>query len=266
MVMALGYFASARSWKPRFMRSLGPFALAGAALTLSACIPGLLDGDDCNWSEERCLGEHTRQHCEDTDSSSNYWASYECDTEHPYCLQQLHSVGSGHSSAECVTEPHCSASTECANIGLCGDGPDHCLPTAEGCANSARCKSAGLCSAGVLECSATAEGCANSDACKLSGYCTLVEGQCTATAQSCAASTQCEIYGDCTLVEGKCKATAQSCAASTQCKISGACFLAAPTMPRPSGQNCEATAESCETSTDCAERGFCRLIGGRCVQ
>jgi len=269
MGKAVEYFASAWAWKQLARCSLVLFALACTALTFTGCIPGVVDGDDCPWDEERCLGEHTKQHCYDNHLGTNAWASTECDAEHPYCVQVLDSAtspSSGRSSAECLTEPHCSASSECAYRGLCADGPNGCLMTGKDCASRPRCKSVGLCADGELECSATAEGCASSDACKSYGACALIEGHCGATAEGCASSDVCKSSGKCALIEGQCGVTAEGCAKSTECKTSGACSLPVPTTQSSLGQSCRATDEGCANSTECAERGFCRLIGGYCIQ
>jgi len=223
----------------RISRSVGcgRFALVCAALQLASCIPGLPDSDDCQWDDERCLGEHTKQHCYDSDSGGNHWSSTHCDAEHPYCVRVLDAWTSGRSAAECVSEPHCSASSECAYHGLCADGPGHCLLTAEGCANSERCKTAGFCASGEQECTATELGCSTSEGC-----------------------TE---HGECTLRDGQCRGTVDSCKNSTACRTSGACFW----VPEETFYyDCEATAESCARSTNCAEHGECLLVDGYCRQ
>jgi hypothetical protein len=256
------------------------------ATLLGACIPtpegcNALDSEDeCAGQDRRCNDQGVLQRCAES-PCGNSWIDDACGSDEPICFSLGTSPARG-SRAECVSEARCSATSDCARDGLCGDGtsgcvateegcakacPDgfcgfaggRCVPTDAGCASAPSCLQRGLCAAGSGTCTPTAEGCANSDACKSDGSCGFAGGLCASTAEGCAGSSECLAWGRCGLGDsGRCESTEEGCASSEHCASSGTCFAG--------GYNCKASAESCKRSSECAQHGFCTLKNDICSQ
>jgi hypothetical protein len=247
----------------RFTPALSLAALIAGSTLAAGCFPapngclyivGEDTSDECE-ADSRCLDSHY-QVCSATCNGMR-WMTHSCTKDAPFCVQ----VDDQH--AECAPQPTCAATGECMESGLCADGPDGCIATAEGCKRACEKTRSWACGFdGVARCLATADGCKASITCENEGTCGFVPGTgCIATAEGCAASMlRCASSGECGFDRSVgCVATADGCGASRDCKISGKCGLEPP-------DGCVATPDGCAASTECTNYGYCAVEGSLCTQ
>jgi hypothetical protein len=131
--------------------------------------------------------------------------------------------------------PDCSATTNCFQLGECGNADGGCVTTEEGCAKSAiPCGLSGACHlgpAGVCvatsdtDCRGTCVDCSFKGPCVASGKCFQENGGCVARSDDdCKSSEQCAFAGLCSLQGDACVAASDDdCTPSEVCRLSGQC-------------------------------------------
>ncbi len=167
-------------------------ALYGGTLSLAGCVTpdgcnAFASGDECMPGEYRCSGERGIQRCLEI-PCGNRWETDSCEAARPYCVRV------GNVRAECSATSHCDVTQACTSSGICGDGADGCVPTADGCARTCVY---GRCGFDGLRCVPTQEGCANDPICKSKGQCNSGAETCSASAEGCVQSDRCKAFGYC---------------------------------------------------------------------